>query len=146
LHINMAGDEPMGNGSNVQFGGWDSSDPLTLYGMTNYYGGRPIMKVSYDTKISPVCAKFQAYTSGSANGFSIGQPNPDCFQYTNITPRSAKPSKGRFDQVKAAYATGLNQLGEQVGPPHPMMKDIGWMTNFFYVSVVGTMGCVAAFE
>jgi hypothetical protein len=150
-HVDMNGDgaNPFGNGTNVLFGGWDSTDPLTLYGWVAYYGGRPIVRAHYDTTISSDCANFKAYSSGPANGFSVGLINPDCFLYTVITPALSIPSKAGRSQVIAAYPTGINQLGQQVGAAHPIMGDVGWFLYFgdgSGLGVVGSAGCMPMFS
>ncbi len=50
----------------------------------------------------------------------------DCFEWTNLTP-----SSGGHDvqsQMVTAYQTGLNYLGQSVGPPHTGF-DLGWMNS-----------------
>ena len=142
-HIDMSGDSAFVGVLN--FGGWDASDALTFYALSNGGGGNRIFKGRYDTTISAACAGFQAFRAGTANGFNTQPPYnlaADCFHYTNLTPLSASPSMELVSQIRAAYATGLNRNGQQVGPPHPMMSDIGWMPYYYWLSVVGNNGCL----
>lgn len=50
----------------------------------------------------------------------------DCFQWTNLTP--AASGHDIRSQMVSAYQTGLNYLGQTVGPSHPNF-DLGWMNN-----------------
>jgi hypothetical protein len=144
-HMDTAGDATSSVG-NYSFGGWDSGDPLTLY-VQNFES--KILKLHYDTTISTPCAHFASYAYGAANGFVVypATGQADCFQWTNLTPQTSSPSKKPRDQVVAAWASGLNQLGQQVGQPHPLMTDIGWMGNPTYLSIIqgSPTGCMTMF-
>jgi hypothetical protein len=50
----------------------------------------------------------------------------DCFQWTNLTP--ANSAHDVRSQMVSAYQTGLNYLGETVGPVHSGF-DLGWMNS-----------------
>lgn len=63
-------------------------------------------------------------------GYGDYNPNTaiadDCFEWTNLTP-----SNGGHDlrsQMMSGYQTGLNYLGQSVGPAHPAF-DLGWMNS-----------------
>ena len=73
------------------------------------------------------CAGFPSYNPYPASGgyqrdaFSTD----DCFQWYNLTPSSPNPPMDVSSQMKRAYRTGINVLGETVGAPHPSF-DLGW--------------------
>jgi hypothetical protein len=50
----------------------------------------------------------------------------DCFEWTNLTP--AASGHDIRSQMVSAYQTGLNYLGQSVGPAHPGF-DLGWMNS-----------------
>ena len=50
----------------------------------------------------------------------------DCFQWTNLTP--ANSGHDIRSQMVSAYQTGLNYLGQTVGPAHSGF-DLGWMNS-----------------
>ncbi len=50
----------------------------------------------------------------------------DCFEWTNLTP--ATSGHDVRSQLASAYQTGLNYLGQTVGPPHTGF-DLGWMNS-----------------
>jgi hypothetical protein len=52
----------------------------------------------------------------------------DCFEWTNLTP--ANNAHDIRSQMVSAYQTGLNYLGQTVGPPHSSF-DLGWMNSPF---------------
>src|SRR5262249_17948821 len=99
-HIDMGGDTPFVG--NMYFGGWDSTDALTFYVISNGGGATRIYSVHYDTTISSACAGFPAYSAGTANGFN-SQPlynlAADCFSYKNLTPASASPPMDLVSQI-----------------------------------------------
>ncbi len=63
-------------------------------------------------------------------GFGDYNPNTpiadDCFQWANLTP--ATSGHDIRSQMVSAYQTGLNYLGDAVGPAH-MGFDLGWMNS-----------------
>ncbi len=50
----------------------------------------------------------------------------DCFEWTNLTPSNS--GHDIRSQMVSAYQTGLNYLGETVGPAHSGF-DLGWMSS-----------------
>jgi hypothetical protein len=50
----------------------------------------------------------------------------DCFEWTNLTPSNS--GRDIRSQMVSAYQTGLNYLGQTVGPAHPGF-DLGWMAS-----------------
>jgi hypothetical protein len=50
----------------------------------------------------------------------------DCFEWTNLTP--ANSGHDIRSQMVSAYQTGLNYLGQTVGPAH-LGFDLGWMNS-----------------
>src|ERR1039457_6109052 len=119
---------------------FDPGDPYTFYTLSSL---SRIYKGVYNPSHSAACARFKSYSFGSMNGFApyLSQ-NQDCVDWTNLTSPAASPSKLPGDQMIAAYATGLNQLGQQVGIAHPTMGDIGWMGSFVsFQKVVGNLIC-----
>jgi hypothetical protein len=50
----------------------------------------------------------------------------DCFQWTNLTP--SNNGHDIQSQIVSAYQTGLNSLGQSVGPSHAGF-DLGWTNN-----------------
>lgn len=89
--------------------------------------GVHVFRMVYDETL-PGCAGYPAYTPYPANGGYNNAAAPladDCFQWTNLTPASASPAMDIASQMTRAYQTGLNSLGERVGPAHPGF-DLGW--------------------
>ena len=86
-----------------------------------------VWKLTYNESFTG-CAGFVAFhpypTYGDYN------PNTaiadDCFEWTNLTP--ANGGHDIQSQIVSAYQTGLNYLGQTVGPPHAGF-DLGWMNN-----------------
>jgi hypothetical protein len=50
----------------------------------------------------------------------------DCFEWTNLTP--ANSAHDIRSQMVSGYQTGLNYLGQTIGPAHTGF-DLGWMNN-----------------
>ncbi len=83
-------------------------------------------RMTYDESL-PGCAGFPAFNPyPGSGGYNTGSfVADDCFQWYNLTPASANPPMDVLSQMKRAYQTGHNALGQSVGPPHPNF-DLGW--------------------
>lgn len=86
-----------------------------------------VFRMTYDETL-PGCAGFPAYnpfpaSSGYDNGVA---PSDDCFQWYNLTPAKSVPPMDLLSQMKRAYQSGQNALGESVGAAHPNF-DLGWL-------------------
>jgi hypothetical protein len=86
-----------------------------------------VWKLTYNEGFSG-CAGYLAFQPYPAYGNY--SPNTaiadDCFEWTNLTPASS--GQDIRSQMVSAYQTGLNYLGETVGPAHPGF-DLGWMNS-----------------
>jgi len=88
--------------------------------------GVHFFRMTYDETLQG-CTGFPSYNPYPVSG---GYPRDasvadDCFQWHNLTPSSANPPMDLLSQMKRAYRTGVNSLGEAVGAPHPNF-DLGW--------------------
>ena len=86
-----------------------------------------VFRMTYDESLAG-CAGYPAYSPYPTNsGYTTGgaAPADDCFQWTNLTPANASPPMDVKSQMIRGYQTGLNSLGESVGPAHPDF-DLGW--------------------
>ncbi len=119
------------NGDSVPYGStgisgyfFDNVDGTSAYTID---GNNRVWKLTYNESFTG-CAGYVAFhpypTYGGYN------PNTaiadDCFEWTNLTPAS-----GGHDiqsQMVSAYQTGLNYIGETVGPAHSNF-DLGWMNS-----------------
>jgi hypothetical protein len=84
-------------------------------------------RMTYDEKLTG-CAGFPAFNPYPASGGynnGTGMVADDCFQWYNLNPSRTNPPMDVLSQMKRAYQTGRNSLGETVGPPHPNF-DLGW--------------------
>jgi hypothetical protein len=118
-----------------------------------------LFRMTYDETL-PGCAGYPAYSpypaSGAYNNSTVNITD-DCFQWTNLMPSSSNPPMDVVSQMKRGYQTGLNSLGEAVGPAHPNF-DLGWFNPpvmslteggyFTFVLVNGNehLGIYAAFD
>ncbi len=86
-----------------------------------------VWKLTYNESFTG-CAGYVAFHPYPA----YGDYNPntaiadDCFEWTNLTP--ANNGHDIRSQMVSAYQTGLNYLGQTVGPAHPAF-DLGWMNS-----------------
>jgi hypothetical protein len=86
-----------------------------------------VWKLTYNETFTG-CAGYPAFHPYPA----YGDYNPntviadDCFQWTNLTP--ANSGRDIRSQMVSAYQTGLNYLGQTVGPAHAGF-DLGWMNS-----------------
>ena len=86
-----------------------------------------VWKLTYNESVHRMrgLCRFQPYPA-------YGNYNPntaiadDCFQWTNLTPSNS--GQDIRSQMVSAYQTGLNYLGQTVGPAHPGF-DLGWMSS-----------------
>ncbi len=121
------------NGDSVPYGPggisgyfFDNVDGTSAYTIDT---SNRVWKLTYNEALTG-CAGYIAFHPYP----TYGDYNPtiaiadDCFQWTNLTPTS-----GGHDirsQMAAAYQTGLNYLGQTVGPAHAGF-DLGWMNSPF---------------
>jgi hypothetical protein len=86
-----------------------------------------VWKLTYNESFTG-CAGYVAFHPYP--GYGDYNPNTtivdDCFEWTNLTP--TYNAQDIRSQMVNAYQTGLNSLGETVGPAHSAF-DLGWMNN-----------------
>lgn len=90
-----------------------------------------VWRMTYDPTLhAGACAGFPEYVPHGAYGlYDPGGAAPladDCFRYENLTP--AADGKKPLTQLRNAYVSGQNILGQTVGPAHPGFNT-GWLTN-----------------
>jgi hypothetical protein len=102
---------------------WDGVDGKSWFGLAVDY--THFFRMTYDETL-PGCAGFPAYTPYTVSGgYSATAVADDCFQWFNLTPMNASPAMDVRSQMIRGYQTGLNSLGQTVGPAHPGF-DLGW--------------------
>ena len=103
---------------------YDSVDGKSLFALA--FDGVHFFRITYDEALHG-CAGFPAYNPyPHSAGYKTGAfVTDDCFQWYNLTPSSSNPPLDVLSQMKRAYQTGLNILGETVGVSHPNF-DLGW--------------------
>lgn len=119
------------NGDNLPYGPaalsgfyFDNVDGTSAYTVD---ASNRVWKLTYNESFSG-CAGYVTFHPYP----SYGDYNPsatiadDCFQWTNLTP--AGSGRDLRSQMTSAYRTGMNYLGQNVGPAHPNF-DVGWMNN-----------------
>lgn len=94
------------------------------------FDGAHVFRMTYNEALNGgACAGYVTYhpypSSGDYNNTSA-TISDDCFDWTNITP--AATSLDIPTQIKNGYQTGLNSLGQSVGPAHPGF-DLGWFNQ-----------------
>ena len=131
-----------GNGDTLgglQLGGnfsafFDDSDGTSVYSFDQ--NGTRAWKLSYKESYTG-CAGYVAYSPYPASGnykndYSGSTLADDCFLYTVMTPLAGgKDIKTQIMGTagnNGAYQSGLNYLGQRVGPAHTGY-DLGWMPN-----------------
>src|SRR3984957_3945063 len=86
-----------------------------------------VWKLTYNESFTG-CAGYVAFQPYPT--FGNYSPNAaiadDCFQWTNLTPSNS--GQDIRSQMVSAYQTGLNSLGQTVGPAHSGF-DLGWMNS-----------------
>ncbi len=93
-------------------------------------------KLTYDETLAG-CAGYVTFIPYPGFGNYAGTSlRDDCFQYTNLTP--AASGKDLITQIKNAYLTGQNLLGQTVGLAHPEF-DTSWIVqgSLFFGMVSG---------
>jgi len=104
---------------------YDGKDGKSWFGLS--VDNLHFFRITYDETL-PGCAGFPAFNPYPASGGynnSTATVADDCFQWYNLNPSNLNPPMDVLSQMKRAYQTGLNSLGESVGPPHPNF-DLGW--------------------
>lgn len=103
---------------------FDSVDGKSWFAMDA--DGLHFFRMTYDETLHG-CAGFPSYNPyPGSGGYQRDTPvTDDCFQWYNLTPSSANPPMDVLSQMKRAYRTGVNSLGETVGAAHPNF-DLGW--------------------
>jgi hypothetical protein len=104
---------------------WDGVDGKSWFGLAadNVH----FFRMTYD-ETQTGCAGYPSYSPyPGSNGYNNGTANvaDDCFQWFNLTPSSSNPPMDIKSQMIRGYQTGLNSLGQNVGPAHPNF-DLGW--------------------
>jgi hypothetical protein len=103
---------------------FDNVDGTSAYTID---GNNRVWKLTYNQTFSG-CAGYVAFHPYP--GFGDYNPNTtiadDCFEWTNLTPTAS--AHDIQSQMISAYQTGLNYLGQTVGPAHPGF-DLGWMNR-----------------
>jgi len=103
---------------------FDNVDGTSAYTMDS---SNRVWKLSYNEAFTG-CAGYVAFHPYP----TYGDYNPnvaiadDCFQWTNLTPGNS--GHDIQSQMVSAYQTGLNYLGQTVGPAHAGF-DLGWMNS-----------------
>lgn len=122
--LNTSGDSVPYGPTGISGYFFDNLDGTSAYTIDSNYR---VWKLTYNETFAG-CAGYVAFHPYP----TYGDYNPnvaiadDCFQWTNLTP-SASGHDIR-SQMVSAYQTGLNYLGQTVGPAHPGF-DLGWMNN-----------------
>ncbi len=123
-HVNANGDSlPLGpTGLSGFF--FDNEDGTSAYTLD---ASSRVWRLTYNQTFAG-CSGYIAFRPYPA----YGNYNPstaiadDCFEWTNLTPTTS--GQDIRSQIVSAYQTGLNYLGQTVGPSHPGF-DLGWMSN-----------------
>jgi len=124
MRLNTSGDSvPLGPmGLSGYF--FDNVDGTSAYTIDS---SNRVWKLTYNEAFAG-CAGYVAFHAYPA----FGDYNPnisiadDCFQWTNLT--AANSAHDIRSQMVSAYQTGLNYLGQTVGPAHSGF-DLGWMSS-----------------
>jgi hypothetical protein len=126
LHTN--GDKfQYGVGLNISGGTvFDNVDGKSFYGL----GADKVhfFRATYNESL-PGCAGYIAYHPyPSAGDYPVNgaAQADDCFDYFNLTPSSQTPPMDLVSQITRGYQTGLNSLGQSIGPAHRGF-DLGWL-------------------
>jgi hypothetical protein len=105
---------------------FDGVEGNSVFGVESTSGLPHAWKLTYDETL-PGCAGYVAYHPFPANRdyeTSGATRVDDCFVYNNLTP--AVSGRDLVTQMKNAYSTGQNVLGETVGVAHPDF-DSSWL-------------------
>ena len=112
---------------------FDNSDGNSIYSQDQ--GNKRIWKVTYNEGYGGSCTGYQSFHPFPNQGDyddSGHTPGEDCFTYTVLTPlaggKDLRTQVMGSDGHSGAYQTGLNYLGQTIGPAHPGF-DLGWMGN-----------------
>ncbi len=114
---------------------FDDTDGTSVYSADQ--SGKRAWRLSYTESYGGSCTGYQAYqpwapTGNYQNGLSGPPAKDDCFKWTVITPLAGgKDIKTQIMGTagnNGAYQSGLNYLGQTVGPVHTGY-DLGWMTG-----------------
>ena len=138
---------------------FDGTDSRSVFGVDGTATLPHAWKLTYDETL-PGCAGYVTYHPFPANGdyeTSGSTRVDDCFAYTNLTPVAT--GRDLVTQMKNAYSTGQNVLGQTVGAAHPDF-DSNWLFQFnpglgilgggYFTVTAGTgqdrLGLVAGFD
>lgn len=122
VRLNTSGDSVPSGPTGISGYFFDNVDGTSAYTVD---ASNRVWKLTYNEAFTG-CAGYVAFHPYP--GYGDYNPNTniadDCFEWTNLTPSNS--SQDIRSQMVSAYQTGVNFLGQTVGPAHPGF-DLGWM-------------------